>query len=1115
MSIETALARRSFFSAALTFVVLVLCLWGRFGTATGLQNVSDSRPELVLQTGHALGVNSIAFSPDGNWLASAAADNTIIIWQTSSGRQLRALKGHTGYVRTIAISPDGHLLASGSSDRTIKIWDVESGREVRSFQKHTGPVLALAFSPDGRWLASGSADNTIKIWNLTSDSEPKTLAKHTAPVTALSFNTTGTFLISAANTELVVWDVNSWQAKQTFQRHTAPLTAVTFADQNTVASGARDGSLLIWRVGSDRERLALKHNPSSVLAVKFVNDSLLAIHADGGIDTWDAERGTVKRSVAGDKNAEQLAFVACSNDGSLFASTTGSRTLATHNRETGEVIRRFETRATGINSIATSANGRWFALAANDSSVRLWQVATGRELPRLMGHSGYVTTVAFSPNSSLLASGSRSGQVNIWNVDSAQLAYSLPSHTNGVNSIAFSSDGKFLAVVGMDPKVELWDLEKKQGRTFAGHAAEITSVAFAGDMLISAGRDKTIRIWNVNTGATVNSWETPAEINGISVNPQGDLLATADLDTTVRIWDIKAGALKTTLTGHTAEVWSVAFSPDGNSLASGSADHTTIVWDLKSPGQFQQLKRATDKVNTVAYSVDGKWLFTGSDDGTIVLWEAATHESVVTLVSLPGSDDWLVATPDGLFDGSPNSWEAMLWRFEAGTFKVVPVEAYFNEFYYPSVLAEILMGQKPRAIEDIARKDRRQPSVNLKLAGDSASRSLNLEITLSAAAPDKDHRAYGGAKDVRLFRNGLLVKAWTGDVIKNGTSTTIQATVPIVAGENKFTAYAFNGDNVKSSDANLVVTGPDNLKRKGTAYLLMIGVEVYDNPEYNLRYSAADVAEMAAQLKAQQERLGQYDPIVPIALINAEATKANILLALNRLAGNNTGPLPANAPIALTKIKPAQPEDAVVVYFSGHGVAAHNHFYLIPHDMGYKGARKALDQNALEKLLVHGVSDDELETALQPLDANQLLLVIDACYSGQAIESTEKRHGPMNTKGLAQLAYEKGIYVLTASQNMEVAFEAEAFKHSYLAHALIQEGLEAGLADENGDGSIFLEEWFNYASSRVPQLRKQILKSKELVEEEADEQKVQTPRVFYTRDEGAKTFLVGRRLAAN
>jgi len=93
---------------------------------------------------------------------------------------------------------------------------------------------------------------------------------------------------------------------------------------------------------------------------------------------------------------------------------------------------------------------------------------------------------------------------------------------------------KLLAVVGMDQKVEVWDLEKKQARTLAGHTAEITSVDLVGALLISAGRDKTIRTWSVETGAAINSWETPSEINGIAVNRNAELLATANVDGRIR-----------------------------------------------------------------------------------------------------------------------------------------------------------------------------------------------------------------------------------------------------------------------------------------------------------------------------------------------------------------------------------------------------------------------------------------------------------------------------------------------------------------------------------------------------------------------------------------------------
>ena len=448
------------------------------------------------------------------------------------------------------------------------------------------------------------------------------------------------------------------------------------------------------------------------------------------------------------------------------------------------------------------------------------------------------------------------------------------------------------------------------------------------------------------------------------------------------------------------------------------------------------------------------------------------------------------------------------------TFNVVPVEAYFNEFYLPGVLAKIFAGDEPKATQNIVQRDRRQPHIKLNVNLDNntvTTRNLDIEIEVRGAPADKDHQTESGAKDLRLFRNGLLVKRWTGDVLQNAPTQTLRTTIQVVAGENRLSAYAFNRDNIKSLDTTVVVNGANSLSRQGAINLLVIGVEKYQNPGFNLKYSVDDTAEMSAQLRAQQERLGRYKPIVTIPLTNAEATKRNILLALSRLAGTNTAPLPADAPKILASITPAQPEDAVVVYFSGHGTAQLERFYLIPHDLGYMGSRDEIDGAGLITILNHSISDEELEDALQPLDVDQLLVIIDACKSGQALKSTETRQGPMNTKGLAQLAYEKGIYVLTASQSFEVAFEADALKHSYLAYALLEEGIKQRAADKNRDGSIFLKEWFDYASESVPQLRRKRNKSKELVEDEPDEQKVQRPRAFYTRETGARRFLVAQQ----
>jgi uncharacterized caspase-like protein len=225
----------------------------------------------------------------------------------------------------------------------------------------------------------------------------------------------------------------------------------------------------------------------------------------------------------------------------------------------------------------------------------------------------------------------------------------------------------------------------------------------------------------------------------------------------------------------------------------------------------------------------------------------------------------------------------------------------------------------------------------------------------------------------------------------------------------------------------------------------------------------------------------------------------------------------------LQQLKSAEPEDAVIVYFAGHGTAEQNRFYLIPHDLGYTGARTELDETGLKTVLEHSISDRELEQAFEKVDTGQLLLVIDACNSGQALEAEEKRRGPMNSKGLAQLAYEKGMYILTAAQSYQAALEAAQLGHGYLTYALVEEGLKQTAADvAPKDGKVLLREWLDYATDRVPQMQeakmkegrklKQVVVFVEGEEKIADVEKlsVQRPRAFYRRELETQPLVIAK-----
>jgi uncharacterized caspase-like protein len=577
----------------------------------------------------------------------------------------------------------------------------------------------------------------------------------------------------------------------------------------------------------------------------------------------------------------------------------------------------------------------------------------------------------------------------------------------------------------------------------------------------------------------------------------------------VQLWDVSTGSELGAIKGHGRGVSKVTFSRDGKLLASAGTDNTIKIWDVTTRAELRTLAGHTASIESIDFTPDGQLLASASEDGSTFLWDTKTGEHLLTLISLDDGGEWMVVTPQGLFDGTPVSWNQILWRYNQETFNVAPIEWFFNEFYYPGLLSDIFAGKRPRVAQDVSKKDRRQPVVKLSLAGQAtdsnvATRTIKVKLDVSDAP--------AGAQDLRLFRNGSLVKVWHGDVLKGQSSVSLEEEITVTAGPNRLVAYAFNRDNVKSKDAPLVFNGADNLKRKGTAYIIAVGVNEYENSQYNLKYAKADAQSFGDEMRRRQTQLAGFERVEVIQLLDQDATKANVLAAIKRLAGE-TGP-PSLKAGPLDALKRAEPEDTVVIYFAGHGTAQAQRFYLIPHDLGYTGERTKLTEQGLKTMLAHSISDIELEAAVEGLDAGHLLLIIDACNSGQALEAEEKRRGPMNSKGLAQLAYEKGMYILTAAQSFQAALEAAQLGHGYLTYALVEEGLKTPVADtEPKDGVVIAREWLNFATERVPQMQEEKMAQGrglglEIAFTEGEKRTVQRPRVFYRRELEANPLVI-------
>lgn len=1100
----------------------------------------NSQPELVIQTGHTSSVFALAASPDGRLLASGSADSTVRIWDAETGHELRVLSGHSAIVNAIAFSPDGHILASGSYDHSIKLWDVTTGKELRTIVAHDDPVVSVAFGPDGQWLASASWSG-IKIWDTSTGGALRDLSDRRRAVSPVVFSRDGKiFASSNPGGSILLRDANSGRKLHEFSSP-AHVDAVAFSpDGRLLATAGKE--IIVWEVASSRQVLTLAvqtttlDHPFGVNRLIFSPDgkTLIAGNWEKNIYLWDVATGQNLQRLDSPINVD---VVAESPAGDWLASAGYGDAISIWDPRSGKLLRSLSGDVQMSLGTLFAADGRKIFNGAASGFIGDWDLSTGRPGRSLTGHQHTVTSLHLSPDGKLMATASWDHTIKLWNLATAVLVKTFAGHTDNVYTVAFSPDGKMLASGSLDMTVRLWDVATGQelrkidlstlGPTLIkGSNDQIASVVFSpdGKVLACTNQRATIKLFDLASGAELRTLKGQSQDAAVlAYSPDGKILASGSYDTTLRLWDAGSGRELHTLQGHHGAVNTLAFSHDGRWLASGSNDNAIAIWDVASAGKLRTLSGHTSQVWSVNFSPDDRWLASSGLDGSTRIWDAATGELRAVLIMMNDRHDWLVATPDGLFDGSPAAWQQILWRFNNSTADVVPVEMFFNDFYHPGLLADIFAGKHPKAKTNLAALDRRLPSVNLRVLDEDhgvvASRLVKISLQVAEAAKDSDHPQGSGARDVRLFRNGSLVKFWHGDVLNGTEKSTLEAEIPIVAGKNRLTAYAFNHDNVKSPDASVTVTGAESLKRKGTAYILAVGINQYASADWNLHYAASDARDFAGEVERSVQVLDRFQTVKTVLLLDADATKANLTMALERLAGRSD--LPSGAPAVLSELTRAQPEDAIFVFYAGHGTSAGSHFYLIPHDLGFNGRRDRIDEEGASSILRHSLSDEELESDFEEIDASEEVLIVDACRSGQALQSDDPRQGPMNSKGLAQLAYDKGMYILTASQGYQAALETTLYQHGLLTYALIDLGLKSGLAgDDPKDGQITLREWLDFATQEVPQMQLQAMEEANRRGEDLaiveGEQKIknlqqrtlQHPRVFYRREPETQPFIL-------
>jgi WD40 repeat protein len=655
------------------------------------------RAEMVVQVGHSgLDVTSVAFSPDGKFLASGGDDASAIVWNLSNHRMVHKFRGHRGSVTTAAFAGDSiHLLTAAPYDSAI-VWNAVTGEKLKVLDSSKDCQGIGAISRDGTRIATDSG-NDINLWNATDSTRIGTLAGHTAAIHALAFSPDGKLLASASDDHsAILWDVHERKLVRKLSAHKSEVQAVSFsADGKQLATAGRDSHAIIWNVADGK----IVHNVDTrtdkeseggpdLQFVTFLNDSRKL-----GLGTWGI---FFRWDIAAD---EQSAFwppnglfhtdvppynvgahpIAISADEKLIAAGVpggpemeGHETITIIDQRTFHELWRSTGQGDYVRSLEISRDGKKLYMGSPGAYAMVWGIDgpsirdenySQQEWPGGM--------LALSQDGTRLCSTSWSS-VHIWDTRSLHEIREFTAAYGNFSQIAIHPNGKSLAVDGTGGDVLVYDfntgrqIQKQDNRHtppfqpklgFGFDYMENCRIAYSLDgKFIAATNANRVTLREADTGKLIRNIDDDKRwFESLAYSLDGKQIATGTTaGEEVLIWDAATGKkLHTLHVGQNPEARTLAvrYSPDGSAIVGAGDTGIAVAWDARTGKELRRFD-VHSRVATLRFTPNGKFLVIACVDGDVGLWDFVSGQLRLTLQNANSGEDWIAYTPDWHFDGS-------------------------------------------------------------------------------------------------------------------------------------------------------------------------------------------------------------------------------------------------------------------------------------------------------------------------------------------------------------------------------------------------------------------------------------------------------------------------------
>ncbi len=995
-----------------SFVLLPVPVWA--------DHPLEQAPRVL--TGHQGEVFAVAFSPDGQLVASAGADQAVHVWERGTGRAIKTLRGHAGPIRALAFSPDSRRLVSGSADTTLRFWDVMNGRELQTARTSFGSIRAIAFAPDGKTIATGGDDSTLRLWDAASAKEVKSARGTFGLVYALEFSPDGRVVASGASDGKVhLYDGATWLQRSAFSGHQGAVHAVTFSPTGTwLASGGADGEIRLWDAENGQEHLTLSGHRGDVYAVVFSADgrTLVSGGADGTVRVWDVATGHERHQLSGHKGP--VWSLALSRDGTQVL--TGGRDRFVRLQPSTPLA--FST------SLAEKMKQKGDEVGAPPSPPPLPEADLSMSPPEVKAGGALTITVA------------------VVNKGKGPL-YRLQARTKSAdplfNGHLFYFGKVDAGEVGKDAVTIHIPNDRPDGEApfdvvFEEYNGFVPAPSQAAVALKGLPRPRfayTYQVLDDGSGKSVGNGD-----GRVQTGEAVDVLLTVKNVGTVVAQNTTIDLAVPPTPGLKLDHMHVTLGPLKPDEAKQQRVNLFVPRDQREPQIPLRLfirEKGTNVMleETVALAVDHQ----AAPQVTVLNKVVTVTESSVKLHSGAGADTSVLA--------SASKGQALAVTGQLGEWYRVQISETERGWIAKQVVADMqepVKGDMPipavTGAPVVKLFQNAPPVIALASPADGAQVSTDRVQLVGAAASEK------GIVRVEIQVNGQPVVKREGRAVttvpddKLGEANfEFTERVLLQEGQNEIVVAAVDHNNQRATRTIHVTRASD----RGKIWAVVIGISKYKSV-HPLRFADRDAAAFHEYLVKQ---VG-----VPVdntmLLLNEQATLTN----LKRTLG--------------TELKrKAGEKDTVIIYYAGHGAPEADassgdddglEKYIVPYDADPKD------------LYTTGLPMREVETIFHRLTPERVVFINDSCYSGATAGrtfATASRRAVVSETFLNRLSSGKGRVVLTASKASEVSEERDDLGHGVFTYYLL-EGLR-GKADTDGDGIITVDEAYSYVAKKVPE----------------------------------------------